>query len=85
MGYEHNGPGVFCIKLEDFLHLFSETQICKYEDDDFHSYEIKNGPAPRMNFFEFTLGRDFKFERGLDILANQMGDRLKRRRRADGS
>ena len=47
--------GTFCINLEDYLANFSFTNICKYNDDDCHSYAFKNKPAPAQNFFEFEL------------------------------
>ena len=54
-------PGVFCIPLEDYIARCSFTNICKYEDDDCHSYIFKNKPVPAKSYFEFELGKDFKF------------------------
>lgn len=77
--------GIFYISLEDYLKHFSFTNICKYNDDDCHSYAYKNKPVQEQNFFEFELGSDFQFGTwGLEILVNQMGDRLSRRKRKTG-
>ena len=78
--------GMFYISLEDYLANFSFTNICKYNDDDCHSYAFKNKPVQEQNFFEFELDGNFQFGKwGLEILVNQMGDRLSRRKRLDGT
>ena len=51
--------GEFRMLLEDFLASFNFTNICKYNDDDHHSYAFKNKPVPQMSFFEFELDKNF--------------------------
>jgi len=63
--------GTFCISLEDYLANFTFTNICKYNDDDQHSYTFKNKPVPAQNFFEFELDGTFSFGNwGIEILVN---------------
>lgn len=73
------------MSLEEYLQLISYTNICKYNDDDVYSYAFKNKPVPELNFFEFDIDQAFltKNSGGFDILVNQMGERLKYRKRAD--
>lgn len=64
----------------------SFTNICRLNDDDVYSYAFKNKPVPELNFFEFDLDHTFlaKNPEGFEILVNQMGDRLKNRKRKNG-
>jgi len=71
--------------LQDYLKNFSNTNICKYNDDSQAYYAFKNQPVPPLNFFEFQIEEDFAGNNvSLDILVNQMGDRLKKRK-GDGA
>lgn len=72
-------PGEFFISLEDYLTNVSFTNICKIEDKEV-SYAFKNKPVPNLNFFKFCI----KKEQSIDVLVNQMGDRLKFRKRKNG-
>jgi hypothetical protein len=84
IGDANSSEGVFCIPFEDYINCVSFSNICKYEDDDVHSYAFKNKPVPEISYFEFTLDKTFKFgKQGLEILVNQMGDRLTTRHRTD--
>jgi len=72
--------GIFCMTLQDYLKNFSNTNICKYSDDSQAYYAFKNQPVPPLNFFEFEIEQDFASKNvSLDILVNQMGNRLKKR------
>ena len=82
MGGGFDCPGVFCMTFEDFHSYFETTYTCKYNESDKHSFEFVNYPAPELSFFEFTLTQAFiDNTRGIDFFVNQMGDRLKQRRR----
>ena len=73
--------------FEDYLQLFSNTYICKIENDiKYHSLCQKSKNVPEQNWFKFQLGDDFKFgEWGLDIVVQQMGNRIYRHKRdSDG-
>ena len=58
--------------LKDYVKFFTFTNICKYNDDDVHSYAFKYKPVPAMSFFEFDLTEgSFNFGTwGLDVLVN---------------
>ena len=72
--------------FDDYVNLVGFTNVCKYEDDDLHSYAFKNKPVPEQSFFEFTLDNSFKFgKHSLEILVNQLGDRLSSRHKKDGT
>lgn len=73
--------------FEGFLKLFKNTYICKVDDDAaYHSQCQKTKNVPEQNWFKIQLGEDFKFgEWGLDILVQQMGNRIYRHQRdSDG-
>ena len=74
--------GIFWISFQDYMKHFVFTNICKYNDDDIHSSVIKTQPVPQQTVFEFELAQGAP---GFNILVNQMGDRLKRRKRNDGT
>ena len=38
--------GEFKMFFEDYITNFNFTNICKYNDDDCHSYAFKNKPVP---------------------------------------
>ena len=78
--------GEFFMILDDYLQLISFTNICRLNDNDVYSYAFKNKPVPELNFFEFDLDHTFlaKNPEGFDILVNQMGERLKNRKRKNG-
>jgi hypothetical protein len=59
VGDTDSSGGVFCMPFDEYVNLVGFTNICKYEDDDCHSYAFKNSPVPEQSFFEFTLGNDF--------------------------
>ena len=83
---EAESSEVFCMPYADYVNLVNFTNVCKYEDDDVHSYAFKNTPVPEQSFFEFTLDNSFQFGKwGIEILVNQMGDRLTSRHKTDGS
>ena len=46
VGEVKTSDGVFCIPFDEYVNLFSFTNICKYEDNDIHSYAFKNKPVP---------------------------------------
>ena len=63
--------GIFCMTLQDYLKHFSNTNICKYNDDSQAYYAFKNQPVPPLNFFEFEIEEDFAGNNvSLDILVN---------------
>ena len=68
--------GFFFITLDDFVKNFKFTNICKYNDDDVHSYAFRNKPVPKMSCFEIEIDdkrKNGKFEVGkwgLEILVN---------------
>lgn len=77
--------GTFCISLEDFLQNLSNTYICKYDDDDKFTKIVRKTQAER-SVYEFELKDDFIYDQwSLEILVNQLGDRISRRKRQDGS
>lgn len=45
--------------FSEYINLVSFTNVCKYEDDDCHSYAFKNAPVPEINYFEFSLDKNF--------------------------
>lgn len=80
--------GTFCMTFEDFVSLFSDTNICKLADDEvtYHSLCQKTKNVPEVNWFKFSLEDEFQFgEWGLDIVVQQMGNRIYRYKRdSDG-
>ena len=76
--------GYFYISIDDFLRYFKCSNICKYNDDDVHSYTFRNQPVPQMNYFEFDIDAS-QANKPLEILVNQMGDRLSNKKRQDGT
>lgn len=78
--------GEFYMELNDYLKFISYTNICKYNDDDIFSYGFKNSPVPELNFFEFVIDQSFinSNPSGFEILVNQLGERLKFRKRNKG-
>ena len=76
--------GYFYISIDDFIRYFKFSNICKYNDDDVHSYTFRNKPVPQMNYFEFSIDAQ-QANKPLEIMVNQMGDRLSHRKRQDGT
>jgi len=64
--------GEFYMYLKDYVKYFTYTYVCKYNDDDIHSYAFKHKPVSAMSFFEFELEEgNFNFgEWGIDVLVN---------------
>ena len=81
VAYSEGNNGIFCMPLDHYLAQFSTTNICKYNDDDIAFTIHKRKPVAQRTFFEFKLDQPHS----LEILLNQMGDRLSRRRRKDGT
>ena len=67
--------------LDHYLTQFTTTNICKYNDDDIAFTIHKMKPVAQRTFFEFKLDQPHS----LEILLNQMGNRLSRGRRKDGT
>lgn len=73
LGVTESGTGVFFMQLEDYINMFTTTNICKYNDTDVHSYSISNtDDVKELNFF--TIDIDNKFiqsnPEGLEIMVN---------------
>ena len=81
VAYSEGNDGIFCVPLAHYLASFTATNICKYNDDDVHSTIHKRKPVAPKTYFEFKLDQG----QALEVLLNQMGDRLGRRKRKDGT
>jgi len=60
------------MNLDEFLNMFSFSNICKYNDSDVSSYAFKNKPVPELNFFEFEIDQAFveSNRNGIAVLVN---------------
>lgn len=76
--------GFFFIDIDNFIKNFKFSNICKYNDDDVHSQIVRNKPVPQRSYFEFDIDKSQE-KQPLEILVNQMGERLKHRKRQDGT
>jgi len=47
--------GIFWMPLEEYVRYFSFTNICKFNEDDIHTYAFMNKEVPRESYFSFKV------------------------------